>query len=256
MHSASQNSECTQWCLGPAKGSSLPSKVHSKRRLPSTGSSHSHWVEVVSGNVRVVELLQRGTDGSRRILAPAVEHDAADRVAVDGMGDGPAHLQLGKIGIGEVEFEPVDDRLIIVTARLDQEIGIGLERLDLAERDRRVGRVVNFSGLQRDGAGICVGDEANDDAVEIRLAGVPVVRIAFEQDMAALLPLLEDEGAGSDRCAAIGIGQRICRGTIGDSEAVSAASRYGAGLSSTISAICGSGVRTSRTDESVPRPRG
>ena len=41
------------------------------------------------------------------------------------------------------------------------------------------------------------------------LIGHPIFRIAFQQDVAALLPLLEDERAGPDRRAAIGIGERI-----------------------------------------------
>jgi hypothetical protein len=154
-------------------------------------------------------LLQRRADRGWCALCPSVENDAVDRVAVHRVRDGTPDLRLGEVGVGEVELEPVHDGLIVIAVCFDQEVWVGLERLDLPERHRRIRRVVDLSGLERNRAGVGVGDEADDDAVEIGFARIPVVGIALQHDVAALFPFLENEGTSSNRRASVGIGQGI-----------------------------------------------
>jgi hypothetical protein len=48
-------------------------------------------------------------------------------------------------------------------------------------------------------AGVIIADDFEDDAVEIRLALLPVVRVACQHHLDALVPSLQHEGAGPKR---------------------------------------------------------
>ncbi len=64
---------------------------------------------------------------------------------------------------------------------------------------RAAGQHIDLAGFKRNRAGGRVGDHVPVDFVEGRLALDVVVRILDQLDERALLPLLEHEGAGSDR---------------------------------------------------------
>lgn len=86
------------------------------------------------------------------------------------------------------------------------------QRLQAGEIRLRHGRAaadVDLAGLEGGGAGALIGDEADHDAVEIGLARVPIIRIALQNDVAALHPFLEHERPGADGRAGILVRQRI-----------------------------------------------
>jgi len=70
-------------------------------------------------------------------------------------------------------------------------------------------RVVHFAGFK--GGRPCprIGNDTEADAVEIRQALLPIIRIAFDEDILAAHPFLEDERPGADELAVPWVAQRL-----------------------------------------------
>ncbi len=156
-------------------------------------------VEVVARNVGGVELRVGLVDRAGCDLAEPVEHVLQDDVLVDRVGDRLAYRQPGEIGVVQIEFDGRDVGAIAIACRLDAERRVRLQPCQISERHRIVAAEIDFARLEGDGAGGRIGDETDDDPVEIWLALVPVVRIAVEDHVAGTLPFLEHERPGSDR---------------------------------------------------------
>ena len=129
-----------------------------------------------------------------RLLAVAEQHGLDHRLPVDGLGDGPAHVHV------------VERRLLLVKChvvgarRVEQahgDAGGGLERgnarpggelvdLRLAALELELPRVV----ARRVGPG---------HAVQVRQARLPVVRVLYQLERLALVPVVPLERAGADR---------------------------------------------------------
>ena len=60
--------------------------------------------------------------------------------------------------------------------------------------------------LESDGARGGIGDDAEVEFIQIRLAGLPVILVAHEMDVGAALPFLQLERTGADRRLVGGIG--------------------------------------------------
>ena len=88
-------------------------------------------------------------------------------------------------------------------------LGQGGQALDVGQRHRVEHAELHLALLERGRARGGVGDDPDHDGVQVRLALVPVVRVPLQANVVALLPLLEDEGAGADRGVQGGVGDEV-----------------------------------------------
>ena len=79
-------------------------------------------------------------------------------------------------------------------------LGVGLDARQVGHRDA-VAEHVHLAALELEQRGRRVERELVVDAVEVRLALFPVLRVAGQHDLAARRPLLEHERAGAERVA-------------------------------------------------------
>ena len=111
-----------------------------------------------------------------------------------------------------VDLEPRDRREILPSLRRRRQSRLLLEprqieRLDVIGRGQ-----LHLAGLQRQRAALAVRDEAEDDLVQIRQAGLPVILVARQADEVAALPFDELERAGADRRRVLRVGAVIRAG--------------------------------------------
>ena len=114
------------------------------------------------------------------------------------MGDGLANALV----LQDIRLQVEEDLVLLAGVGIilaqNRETRILLEAGQIGERNRSTAAEIQITGLEGGGAGGGIGHEADDHAIEIGLRLVPVVRIAFEDGMAAAHPFLEHEGTGAD----------------------------------------------------------
>ena len=114
-------------------------------------------------------------------------------------------LTLSKRLLRGVEVELDDRRLHLVALGRDREMRQRLQTLDVERQHRAEARDVRLLRLERRCARAAVGDEARDDPVEVGPALLPVVGVAVEPHVLALLPFHEFVGARADRFVRVGM---------------------------------------------------
>ncbi len=122
----------------------------------------------------------------------AVECHLGQRVLVDGVADGLAHLDIVEGLLQVVQHqEALDD------GRAGHHLHLValLQRGDLLVRQRE--GEVGLARLQHGGAGVVLGDGLPGDLVDLGIALLPVVRELLAHDGFGLLPLHELERAGT-----------------------------------------------------------
>ena len=167
--------------------------------------------DLVALDVRRVEAGHREVrgDGARGRLAGLEPHVVDHELAVDRVGHGLAHLDVVEGRLRGVEVQLHDGRRhLVALGRGDDVRDLG-QRGDVAPGDGGEAGQVHVALLDGGRPGGRVGDEAGHDAVEIRAALAPVVRVAVQADELAPPPLHELEGAGADRLVGVLAGLRI-----------------------------------------------
>jgi len=99
----------------------------------------------------------------------------------------------------------VDNDIGADVDRLHDADGVGCLRLDVLEKRYRHfsrKRHVEFSGNESENGGRTIGYDGEFDAVEIRQALLPIIRIADELDRLVGLEFNEFERTGTDRLGA------------------------------------------------------
>ena len=134
------------------------------------------------------------------------EHGAVDdRLAVDGMSDGPAHADV------------VERRSLVVDRENRLAFGRSFEHdeavvpLEPAETFRRteIGEEIDVAGQHRRDLGGRIADDLEHHPLETDRAGIAVARVLDQPDGIALDPFLEAERAGAD--GAGGVARRALR---------------------------------------------
>ena len=144
---------------------------------------------------RVLVVVRRGRHHERVRHGAVAEQDALDqRLPVDGVGDGAAHVDVVVRLLGVVHHDVVRPG---GREQVDLQVRRALELGEAGERRRLVD--VRLPALQLDRAGVAVRDHLPGDPVQVRLARLPVGRVLLQGESAALLPVAPHERAGRDR---------------------------------------------------------
>ena len=125
-----------------------------------------------------------------------------DFLAVNGMGNGLAHLQLGQCRVLVVGGQ---NCLAFRGAESHGNIRVGLQG---PQTFRRAGEGYQIQITGHHGGDLCrlIVDEAELDLGQLDRAGIPVARVLFHQDAIALDPADEFEGPGAHGFGRVGSG--------------------------------------------------
>ncbi len=155
--------------------------------------------------VRFEEFRQRRDDRAHCRITKSGPGHANVGITVNRAVERLAYLLVFQIRTVDVGIEEELWREPFITFRLNAQAGPLAEALRIAGRHRALRRILHIAFFKRGGTCAAVRNDAINHLVQIRLALVPVVRIAFEQAVIAFHPLLEHERAGTDRLVVVRI---------------------------------------------------
>ncbi|MCY1211974.1 hypothetical protein D9M72_236980 [compost metagenome] len=121
------------------------------------------------------------------------------------MGQGLTHAHVLEVRPVQVDVHEQPWREPVIAARFQLQRRQLREPLRILERHRVERRVLRLAFLQRRSPCAGVRNDLEDDLVQVRLALVPVVGIALQHDVVALVPFLEHKGPGAHRLVVVGV---------------------------------------------------
>ena len=169
--------------------------------------------DVVVLHVRGVQAigLEVGADRPRRRASEAEPDVVQHKLAVHGVGHRLTHLHIVERRLGGIEVQLQDGRLHLIALGRRRDMRQGLQPLHVYRGDGIEAAHVRLLCFDRRRARARVGDEASDDAVQMRQAGLAVIGVAVKAHELALLPFHELERAGSHRLVGVGVARDVAR---------------------------------------------
>ncbi len=119
------------------------------------------------------------------------------------MGYGLAHFQVGENRIRQVHFQVHELRQRALLAH--RKPRRFRQAIDILPRQRRADAHLHFARFHGSSARAPILDIANNQLIQIRQRGVPVVAISHKLHVTPPHPFLEPEGTGADRPVVIGV---------------------------------------------------
>ncbi len=136
----------------------------------------------------------------------AIHRAVDDLVAVDGGGNGAAHLDVVKRRFGIVHRK---DDFAFGVALVHAKTRIGLKLLQQLRR-REAGKRIKLFGHHRRGGGRRVRDEAERHLVECDAVRITVIGVLDQRQTIPPCPAVKLERACADRCCFVGFGRFTC----------------------------------------------